>query len=281
MHDSLGDPLRVIHRDKAITLDTEIPLRIQSILSSIELESSPVTLPLKQGTTIDVPLAVRAFVKDKQGRRQTVDGVPIRFAFERGGGDLVERMWTDDTGRAISALREVHDPTPVQVVQAKIDLTSFSAEGIHEPALRQQFLGFPVPSATFLLDVSQQTVYVISDESNLGDSLETPYIQPIVKEYLAEADLGLIDGPGQADLVVEIDARARQGNKFQDIYFSFLDMTVSIRNRDSGNELFCTSLTDVKGSGISYEHAGIKAFHKAGKSLRKIVLPNMLDELNR
>ncbi len=250
IHDSLGDPLRVTHRGKAITLDTEIPLRIQSILYSVELEASPVTSPLKQGTTIDVPLTVRAFVNDKQGRRQSVDGVPIRFAFERGRGDLVARVWTDDTGRAISALRKVHDPAPVQVVQAKIDLTSFSAQGVRDPALRQQLLRFTVPSAAFQLDVSQQMVYVISDESNLGDSLETRYMQPTVREYLAEAGLALVDGPGHADLVVEICARTRQGNRFQDIYFSFLDMTVSVRNRDPGNELLYTSLTNVKGSGI-------------------------------
>ena len=280
LHDALGDPLRVIHRGKTITLDTEIPRRIRAILSAIELEASPVNTPLKQGTTIDVPLTVRAFFKEEKGTRHTVNGMPIRFAFEKGRGDLVARVWTGNRGTAISRLREIHDPASIQVVQAKIDLACF-VQDTSDSTLHHEYLKFSAPYATFQLDILQQKVYVITDESNLGYPLEFPYIQPIVKEHLGEAGLGFADRPGQADLVIEIGAKARQGNRFQDIYFAFLDMTVSVRNRDSGDELFYTSLTNVKGSGTSYEQAGIMAFQKAGGPLKEIVLPNLLDELNR
>ena len=123
--------------------------------------------------------------------------------------------------------------------------------------------------------------YIISQESNLGHSLQIPYMEPIVKKKLGELGLDFVDQPGQADLVMEIKAQTRQGNKFQDIYFSFLDMTFSVRNRDSDNELFKTSLNNVKGVGISYEQAGLNAFEKAGEQLGKTVLANVLDELNR
>ena len=280
LHDSLGDPLRVILRGKAITMDTEIPLRIQSILSSIELEASSVKTPLKCGTTIDVPLEVMAFFKDEKGTRRTINGMPIRFAFEKGRGDLGATVWTGNGGRAISRLREIHDPASVQIVRARIDLASFLFEGTRDVALHQQLVGHAVPHAIFQLHILRQMVYVISDESNLGHSLEMPYIQPIVKEQLGEVGLGFVDRPGQADLVIEIDAQTREGNRFQDIYFSFLDMTFSVRDRNR-DELFHTSLIDVKGSGRSFEQAGIKAFQIAGEPLLEMVLPNMLDELNR
>ena len=182
LHDSLGDPLRVIHRGKAITMDTEIPLRIQSILSSIELEASSVKTPLKCGTTIDVPLEVMAFFKDEKGTRRTINGMPIRFAFEKGRGDLGATVWTGNGGRAISRLREIHDPASVQIVRARIDLASFLFEGTRDVALHQQLVGHAVPHAIFQLHILRQMVCVISDESNLGHSLEMPYIQPIVKE---------------------------------------------------------------------------------------------------
>ena len=279
LRDSLGDPLLVTHRGKAIAMDTEIPSRIQAILSSIELQASPVETSLKHGTAVDVPLEIEAFVDDR-GTKHAMNGVPIRFSFEKGRGDLDVRVWTGEDGSARSRLRVIHDPASVQVIRAEIDLASLSVRDTLDSALHQQLVRFAVPRAVFELDILQQMVLVVSSESNLGLSLELPYIRTIVKEQLTAAGLGLVDRRSQADLVIEIDARTRQGNRFHDIYFSLLDMTFSVRSRRR-DELFSTSLIDVKGSGISYEQAGIAAFKKVGEPLRKTVLSSMLHELNR
>ena len=281
LRDALGDPLRVTHRGRAIALDTQIPRRIQAILSTIELEASLVAAPLKQGTAIDVPLEVTASVVDEKGTRHIVSGLPIRFVFERGRGDLVVSVWTGKEGTAISRLRTIHDPASVQAVQATIDLDAFSFRDARGLAPDQQPVRFAVPSATFQLEILRRTVHAVSGEFNLGHALAIPLLQPIVKGELGQAGLHFVDRSGQADLVLEIDARTRHGNRFQDIYFSFLDMVVSVRNRDSGDELFSASLTNIKGGGESYEQAGIKAFENAGEQLAEMVLPNMLDELNK
>jgi len=281
LHDALGDPLHVMHRGKSISLDTEIPLRIQDLLSSIELEASPVATPLKQGVSIDVPLRVAAYFKDEKGTSHTVSGLPIQFAFEKGSGDLVDRIWSGDSGVASSSLMKIRDPASAQIVQAKIDLASFFTQDPHGLAVQKQLVRFAAPSVIFRLNVRRRMVYITSEESNLGNSLRPLYIEPVVKEKLGDLGLDFVDQPGQADLIIEISARTRQGNRFRDIYFAFLDMTLSVRSPDRDDEVFKTPLSNIKGAGASYEQAGIKAFEKAGEQLKKTVLPDMLDALNR
>ena len=279
LRDALGDPLRVRHRGRTITLDTEIPLRIQAILSSIELEASPVDTPIKQGTAVDVPLEVMASFRDDDGNRRALKGMPIRFAFDRGRGDLVARVWTGPGGAAVSKLRAVHDPAAYQAVRATIDLASFPVADLRDPTYHRRLAEFAIPSTIIRLNVLEQAVYVVSDESNLGHPLAIPYLQAMVKQHLGKMGLGLVDRPGQADLAVEISARTRPGGQYGDVCFSFLDLVFSVRNR-RGVELFHTALTNIKGSGVSHVQAGMAAFRKAGAPLAETVLPAMSASLN-
>ena len=276
---ALGDPLRVQHRGRTMTLDTEIPLRIQALLSSIELEASPVEDRIKQGTAVDVPIAITAWFRDDEGNRRAVKGMPVRFVFERGRGDLVARVWTGPQGVAASQLRAIHDPASHQVVRATIDLASFPIPDLRDATFHRQLEEFAIPFTLTRLNVLEQTVYVITDESNLGHPLAIPHLQAMVKRHLGEMGMGLVDRPGQADLAVEISARTRPGGQYGEVCFAFLDLVISVTNhRDV--ELFHTALTNIKGSGVSHEQAGLAAFRKAGEPLTETVLPAMSASLS-
>ena len=110
---------------------------------------------------------------------------------------------------------------------------------------------------------------------------EVFYLGALVSEYLERRGQGLVAGPEQAELVVELSARTREGARLQGICFSLLDLELVVRDKRAGEEIFTTSIKGIKGAGPDYEQAGIKAYEKAGQQLKEQVLPDLLDHLNR
>lgn len=269
MQEAMGDPLQVVYRGASMALRTEIPLRIQDLLASIQLRADPIETPLKQGADLDVPLRVVAYSTDEQGTVRTVKGLPLKFAFAQGRGDLEAGAWTGDGGMGVSRLRRIRSANPVQVVVAELDL----ALQPHPSDFR-----FALPRARFQLEVLRRKVYIASLESNLGHPLQIPCLEPLLKKELAACGLGFVAQLDQADLLIEIRARTREGQRFRNIFFSFLDMTFSISD-PTGDEVFKSSLNNIKGSGTDYSQAGLRAFEKAGKQLGKSLLSSMPDQL--
>ena len=148
-------------------------------------------------------------------------------------------------------------------------------------AASRQLVSFAIPSATFHLKILPQRVHIVTRESNLGRALPVLCLEPVIKHELGKAGLSFVDRPEEADLIIEIHARTREGSSFQGLHFSFLDLTLSVRSGSPGEERFKTSLSNVKGGGASFAQAGIRAFEKAGERLRERVLPELLEELNR
>ena len=272
---ALGDPLTVSYQESRINLDTTIPSRIRNILSSIALEASPVPSGIKRGTDIDVPLKVRGVFKTERGTVRPLPDLPLEFAFTQGSGRLINRVRTASSGLAVSRLTRIEDAGRAQVIRAGVDLASLiplSAEGISLSI-------FAVPTVDIDLAVSKQKVFIHSSEINLGEKLQVLLVEPLVKKALSARGVEFADDPAQADVVVEIEAQTRQGNRAQNIHFSFLDLTLSLKRRADGVEIFKTALDNVKGAGPNFKQAGIKAFRKAGKELEKKALPEILEQL--
>ena len=277
----LGDPLEATHRGDTLVLRAQVPLGIQTLVSSLRLEAAPVDSPLKQGANIDVPLQVVAHEEDAAGSRRAVAGLPVAYAFTRGSGDLEGRAWTAGDGVAASRLTAIRGPDRSQLVTARIDLESFLSETDDGVVAAGELRRFPAPSSVFHLECLPRTAYMASSESNLGRDLAVPHLEPLIRAALQHHGLVFAADTEQADLTVELDASTRQGQEFQGIYFAFLDLTVAVTDRRSGDEVFSSSLTGAKGAGPSHEDAGIKAYEAAAEEVRRSILPGLFAEIDR
>jgi hypothetical protein len=259
-----------VRGDRVVALGAEIPLRIQEVLSSIRLEARPVQGPLKRGTRLDIPLRVTAHLEDGRG----VGNLPMRFAFTRGSGELIHRAWTGDEGVAESRLWLIGAPDRAQTIKAQLDLAALLAAESLDSSLVRQLEPFAVPWTAFELEVVPRTVYVASRKS-AGER----DFGPMVREALAKLGLGLAEGAGQADLVVEVSGQVRQGGRASEIHFAFVD--VELAAGEPGAGVLQTSLRSVKGAGLNGEQAERRACEKAGEELRQRVLPEVLEALER
>merc|ERR1711916_350630 len=98
-----------------------------------------------------------------------------------------------------------------------------------------------IPSTRFFLNVSGLSMFITSNETNLGQQMTIPFIEPSLKEALSNNGFAFTGDMGQADYAIDIQANARAGNSYEGLYFSF---------------------ADVKGGSINFERAGIAALKK-------------------
>lgn len=271
-----GDPLRVEYRGVPLALATEIPLRIQQLLSALRLEAAPGEIRLKQRAVLDQVLEIRARFKEGADREGPVAGLPLRWCFVRGEGQLFSTALTDKEGVARSRLRQVRAPYRVQTIEARLDLPSFLTPD-SRPVVEPMLAGYAVPCAVFSLQVDPEAIWVTSREANLGG--EDSCLR--VRAYLEGRGQRLVDTPDQADLVVEISTRVRQGAQWKELYFVYLDLELAVRDQTTGEEIYTAILKDIKGAGSDYEQAGHRAYAKAGQQLEEQVLAGLLDHLNR
>lgn len=278
LSEALCDPLRIMSGGKSIDLDVEVPAKIKSILSAITLDATPVTVPIKQGTEVNIPLKVIAKFVDANGNKLPIKGLPLAFRVDNGQGHLSSAVWTEDNGMAISTLEKIQQGN---TITASVDLIAFWGQDTTSQVLAPQLSAFIPPTTTFHLNVSRRTACVISSERNIGNPLSIPYLEPIAKKSLEEIGVVCTERCDQADLVLEINGQTRPGNQLQNIHFSFLDMTISIRDRVSGHEIFKSSLNNTKGAGATFEHAGIKAYETATTLFISRLWPEALEALNK
>ena len=129
--------------------------------------------------------------------------------------------------------------------------------------------------------VVQKKACITSRESNLGSPLFIPSIESVIRGRIGEYGFGFVQQCSQADFIISVEAQTRRGGRFQGIYFSYLDAKLSIRDQNSNNEAANTTLRNIKGAGITYEQAGLKAYEKAEEHLENQGLSDLIESLNQ
>lgn len=273
-----GDSLEAEVGGARLSLGTEIPFRIQRLLSGLRLEARPLGDTLRQRAALDEVLEVRASFTSPEGGQIPAAGLPLHWRFAQGEGALEASSSTGGDGVGRSRLGKVWAPQPLQRVEVRPDLAALLPPAIRSE-LEPQLRAFAAPAATIHLPVSPQRVFLSSEEWNLGEPVCV--LAPVVSARLEGLGQGLVAEPEQADLVVELRARTRPGPRSGGIGFAFLDLELRAHDRGTGEEIYSAALRAVKGAATDWNLAGLNAYAKAGRQLEGSLLNEMLAQLNR
>lgn len=248
-------------RDKAINWVPENYLRIAK-LAEISLEA----LNSQQQARAGRPLAEPLKVKVVSGTTAMVE-VPLAFSLQ---DENLGNATTNQAGIAVLPYTPMQADRQVQIVLASIDLKEFIGGNPAPAFLKQLEKQYPVSPARFMVKVAPLTIFVQSSEKeNYGNQLEIKLLEPALKEALAERGYAFTDKMDGADLLVEIDAKSRNGSNAQGIYFAFVDANVSVMDLSDGREIWKQSLSSIKGGGADFRRATVKAYETAAQELKK------------
>ncbi|MCX6328434.1 MAG: caspase family protein [Bacteroidia bacterium] len=122
---------------------------------------------------------------------------------------------------------------------------------------------------------SQVSLYLFTDEINLGKKQDIPLLSPSIKEALTDNGFIIKDAEGDNVNVLQIKISTREGSESQGIFTSFADVYFSLKNKD-GKVIGEKSLIGLKGVGLNFAGAGIDAIRKSSGK----VVPEILQVLS-
>ncbi len=273
-----GDPLETIYNGNKIFLQNEIFSSLQWILSKIKLKAMNPKFDVKTGSSDKKNLDVSASFIDG-GNSVIVTNLPIKFSFIRGQGELVETLRTDSKGNVSGEIISISPTQKVQMIKCSLDLTSYIANDNTSDYLIKILENINTPSSKFIINVKGPKVYLESNEYNLGSNLSVKVIEPKIKSLLSKKGYSFTDDISVADVMITIDAESREGSEVYGQFVAFVDATISITNMNSGEEIYKSSIENIKGIQLSFEKAGLKAYQALSKELANTIIPEILDAI--
>jgi len=118
------------------------------------------------------------------------------------------------------------------------------------------------------VNVLPATVSILSDEKNLGESMEQNIIEPFIKKVL-NGKLEFVDNNPDFVLRIESDTEERSkrmNEKFP--YFVFGNAKITFKEVSNDKEFFSTQVSNIKGGDFeSIEIAGLRSYDKMMKEM--------------
>ncbi len=272
----IGEPLQAEIDGQRVFLFNEIYSSLQRILSEIKLQALNPELKGKLGQPLDQPLQVKALRQN-----QPVQNLPVVFGFVRGAGDLIKEAFTNAQGIAQSRVLRINSTDNLQIVNAEVAIEK-SVRQLDQSLILKGVINTLVrPSTRFMIKVSGLTAYIETQETNLGKPVEIKQLEPALKNVLSSNGFTFSDSPANVDFIIKVKATARKGAEVYGLFSSFVNLTFSVIDARSGQEIYKSALEDVKGIDLNYEKAGFKALSNAAKSINQKLIPDFLQKISK
>ncbi|MCD4796840.1 MAG: LPP20 family lipoprotein [Candidatus Cloacimonetes bacterium] len=256
---------------RTIYLNNEIYFSIQNLLSNIELKPVKANVEAKRNKALKQPLVVKAFYYEAD--KTLISNLPLAFAFTRGDGDLIKNVRTNMNGEARCKVSKVTSNESMQMVGVKLDISRLINQDSTSFVYQNILKSFPIPTTKIILNVFGLAFCIESDETNFGKKLSILHVEPKLKEDFAMKGFTFTEDINKADLYVKVNAKSREGSEMYGMFTAFVDLSVSVTEMDSGDEIYKCSLNNVSGQGLDFEKAGLKAFENAADEISEDMLP--------
>jgi hypothetical protein len=262
---------------EAINLFSTLRSRVQRSLDQLEISSSSGPEEVRIGKPAESPFSLT--VVNELG--SPVNGIPFKFHFARGEGELEASSITNQKGEANSQLSKLVADDNLQIVTAELNLINFLPEENQNEFIQNLLESFSGLSTRYVIRASGVPVYLEYSESFLGEQKSTNYIQPVLKELFNEESYVFTDELNEAELYLELETSARQGSETYGLYSAFVDYKITATSLLTGEEVATYSVTDVKGISDNYEKAAAKAYAAGVDSLKANLLIRLISRIEK
>lgn len=275
----ITETLETTYKGMTIYLNNEIYFSIQNLLSNIELKPVNPNMNAKINKSMKQSLQISALYNN--GVQSKISNLPLTFTFIRGKGDLVKNVRTDLNGVGKSKVSKIKSSEKMQIVQAELDISRLINQDTTSYVYQNILKSFPIPTTKIILNVSGLSFYIESDETNFGRKLSILHVEPKLKQAFSEKGFTFTENMNKADIYVKVNAKSREGSEMYGMYTAFVDLSVSVVDMDSGDEIYKCSLNNVNGQGLNFEKAGLKAFEKAADEISEDMLPILMKLISK
>ena len=245
----------------------EFGRRRAPILSALRQRLSNLQLTSSGGVVVvDAPdgAEISVVVESADVPHMGASGLPVRWSFASGKGEMVPLTWTDVDGRAST---RIETTTPGATVLASIDLDALRPDAWRP--LPDDFAHLPVPAASIALTRPRLTAQLAWD---VGRDIECDVagFAGIAASKLAAHGIDVSDTTGKGQLRVLIRVGLSRLQFIEGLCFAFIDVAIEAAQ---GNTLLArTHASRLKGAGTTPAEAAMDAFLAADEPLNEAAI---------
>lgn len=243
---------------KSVMLSNESYTRIQQILDKTIISTPSASIEVKKQTskTPSVPVKVSY---NSQPQRST----PILASYLRHRQDYT----TTEKGEVSILLDKLSGVRGSFTLNISLDLSKIISGNDDDKFYKFLLSSFRSPSQSVTINLAKPTIFIVSEEKNLGMPQKTALLSNQLRSALTNRGYTFVNNRNQAEIILEIEADTRKGSEVNGIFFAFLSMNVKAIDTQTGQEIFNETMPEVKGGQTSFERAGIDAYQKASKNV--------------
>jgi hypothetical protein len=278
----LGETTRVRYEGSEVYLTNEIYAALDHLLADLKLETRPANLEVQHSRVLQRDFTVRAVYAGSASPAVSVADLPLTFSLTKGEGELIEVAVTNAAGEARGTIIRLASRESLQLVTVRVDLAQLAGCAEGSSTYRTLFSRLSVPETRLVLNVTGARILVEVAESNLGQPLGVPIVEPLFKKELATRGFSFVDSPADADYLIRIKAGTREGGKIgATMYSSFAEIAVSLVDLATGEELHQDIVAEKKGIQLSFDKAGVAALEAAAKEATGTVVAEIYKAISR
>ncbi|MEA1985995.1 MAG: LPP20 family lipoprotein [Candidatus Marinimicrobia bacterium] len=267
----LSESLEAEVNGEKVFLGNLLYKKLQDVISDISIESENSKINCNLGQAVNSAVFI---VKNKSG--DYIENFPLAFTFIRGDADFIPTGKSNRFGKSKVSISKITSTKDLQTLEAKYDISNqLNSESI---ILNKLLTTLNMPTSRITFEVKKPVIYIDSKETIDGKDVRIARIEPVVKERLSEMNYEFVELPFGNDWEIKIIAEARQGSQMSSLFTSFADLTFSVTEVSTGNEIYKTNLNHVKGLDLNFEKAGMKALENIAKKVREEIIDEFMGD---
>ena len=253
---------------KIVNLYSYIKVLANTSINRFRLVPNQETVEMKLGFSRDIQLGIK-IVDDNSA---PIENVPVNCYIdenEKGSFAL-----SDTDGKCIFPVPSTADDKPIQYVNFEVNMDEMIES-------TQLFGVLPQIQVQSILEVIPPQIFIQISENNLGEATANPYIQPVIMEFFSQHFSANFVDNNDADLIISGTVNTRSNSDTANdfgIYQVFGDVTITISNGETGEEILKKSFNKVQGSDFqSNKEAANQSLKKMSEKITEDFLPGIIE----
>ena len=253
---------------KIVNLYSYIKVLANTSINRFRLVPNQETVEMKLGFSRDIQLGIK-IVDDNSA---PIENVPVNCYIdenEKGSFAL-----SDADGKCIFPVPSIADDKPIQYVNFEVNMDEMIES-------TQLFGVLPQIQVQSILKVIPPQIFIQISENNLGEATANPYIQPVIMEFFSQHFSANFVDNNDADLIISGTVNTRSNSDTANdfgIYQVFGDVTITISNGETGEEILKKSFNKVQGSDFqSNKEAANQSLKKMSEKITEDFLPGIIE----
>ncbi|MCS6795443.1 MAG: LPP20 family lipoprotein [Raineya sp.] len=270
LKDYWGENLQADLQGKPVMLSNESYTRIQQILDNILLETASANIQLKKQTTQTPAISFKISYKKVPQR-----SMPVLAQY----GKHKQSYNSTEKGEISVLLDKLEGLRNSFRLEVSLELAKIISGNNEDKFYKFLLESFRSPSQSVTIHLAKPTLFIRSEEKNLGNLQKNNLLANQLKNALTKRGYVFVNSAEKAEVILEIEADTRRGTESGGIYFAFLSINLKAIDNATKEEIYNHTLPEIKGGHTSFERAGIDAYQKASQNIESEVASKLAEIL--